>query len=80
MPKNTIGDLRNLMFETLERLMDEEDETMTIEKAETVAKVGQVIVNASKVEVDFMKNVGGGTGTGFIPNELDENGKTKFLS
>lgn len=41
---------------------------MDVEKAQTVANVAQVIVNAAKVELQFVKMVGG-SGTGFIPLE-----------
>ena len=55
--KNKIGDMRNLMFETIEGLLDK-DEPLEIKRAEAVAKVGTVIVNSAKVEVDFMKALG----------------------
>ena len=64
MPKNKIEDLRNLLFETMERLMDEND-PMDIDRANAVGKVGQVIVNSAKVEADFQKQVGG-LGSDFI--------------
>ncbi len=50
--KNKLEDLHTHLFDTLERLLDE-DNPMDLERAETVAKVGQVIVNSAKVEVDF---------------------------
>jgi hypothetical protein len=57
MPKNKIGDLRNLLFETMEKLMDDQD-PMDLDRAKAVAEVGQVIINSAKVEVDFMKQTG----------------------
>lgn len=54
MPKNTSTDLNNLLFETIERLMDEDD-PMDIKRAEAVAKTAQVIVNNAKNELVFMK-------------------------
>jgi hypothetical protein len=66
MPKNKLGDLRNLMFETIERLLDE-DNPMDVQRAKAVANVGSVIVHSAKVEVDFLREVGG-TGSGFIPD------------
>ena len=60
MPKNKIGDLRNLMFETIERLMDDDDEGMDVQKAQAIADVGKVIVDSAKVEVMFLKQVGAG--------------------
>lgn len=79
MPKNKIEDLRNLMFETIERLMDDDDDSMDVKKANVIANVGRVIVESAKVEVDFLRHVGGGTSQ-FLPTDLDEEGKTKFLS
>ena len=64
MPKNKIEDLRNILFETLEKLMDEDD-PMDLERADTIGKVAQVVVNSAKVEVDFIKQTGHG-GSGFI--------------
>ena len=68
MPKNKIEDLRNALFETIERLMDEDD-PMDLDRAESVAKVAQVVVNTAKVEVDFIKHTGHG-GSSFIQNSL----------
>lgn len=64
MPKNKIEDLRNLLFETMEKLMDDDD-PMDLERAEAIGKVGQVIVNSAKVEVDFLKQTGRG-GASFL--------------
>lgn len=49
-----------MLFETMERLLDEDDSSMDLERAETIAKVAQVVVNSAKVEVDFMKITGSG--------------------
>lgn len=68
MPKNKIEDLRNHLFETLEALKDE-DKPMDIERARTVAEVAKVIVESAKVEVAYVKAVGGMCATGFIPDE-----------
>jgi len=56
--KNNIEDLRNHLFETIERLKDK-DEPMELERAKTIADVSQVIINSAKVEVDLLKHVGG---------------------
>ena len=60
MPKNKIEDLRNLLFETMERLMDPDD-PMDIKTATAVGDVAQVIVNSAKVETDFAKITGRGS-------------------
>ena len=63
--QNKIEDLRNHLFDTIERLLDE-DKPFDIDRAKAVCEVGQVIINSAKVEVDFLNKVGG-KGTGFIP-------------
>lgn len=65
MPRNKIEDLRNLLFETLESLNDKDD-PMDLGRADAVAKVSQVLINSAKVEIDFIKAIGGDTSTGFI--------------
>ena len=52
--KNKYEDLKNHLFATLEGLLDEES-PMDIERASAVAKVGQVIVNAAKLEIEARK-------------------------
>lgn len=65
MSKQTIDDLRGMMFETLQALKDKEN-PMEIERAIAIKEVAQVIVNSAKVEVEHMR-IAGGTGSGFIP-------------
>lgn len=62
--KNKIQDLRNHLFETLERLKDEED-PMDIDRALAIAEVGKVIVDSAKAEAAFLKKVNKRSGTGF---------------
>ncbi|MCK5134856.1 MAG: hypothetical protein KAR19_03650 [Bacteroidales bacterium] len=63
--KNKIEDLRNHLFDTIEKLKDGD---MELETAKAVTNAAQTIVNSVKVEVDFIKVLGGaGEGTGFIP-------------
>lgn len=80
MPKNKIDDLRNLLFETIERLMDDDD-SMDVERAKSIADVAQVIVNTAKAEIAFIEAVGADD-TGFMtvkntaePKQLD-NGRS----
>lgn len=57
--KNKISDLRNHLFDTIERLKDpEENDSMTIEKALAIAEIGKVIVDSAKTEVMAMKALG----------------------
>lgn len=67
MPKNKIEDLRNILFETMERLLDPDDE-LDIDRAKTVRDVAQVVVNSAKVEVDFLKVTGGNASSAFMTN------------
>lgn len=63
MPKNKIEDLRNHLFEVIERLKDGDIE---IETAHAITSVADVIVKSAKVEVDFLVKIDG-TGSGFFP-------------
>jgi hypothetical protein len=65
MPKNSMTDLRNHLFEVMEQLKDKE-EPMDIERAKLAIEVGQVLVNSAKVEVDALKVLGGMSETGFF--------------
>lgn len=67
--KNTIEDLRNHLFEVIERLK-EGDESMPLERAETIASVADAIIRSARAEVDFMRVTGGRARTRFI--ELEE--------
>ena len=71
MARNKIEDLRNLLFEQIEKLMDDEsDPEKETARAEAIANLASVIVSSAKVEIDFLKMMGTeGTGTGFIPVE-----------
>jgi len=67
--RNKIQDLRNMLFEQIERLMDDDaDLEIETQRAEAVAQIASVLVQSAKVEVDFLRMVGAeGSGTGFIP-------------
>lgn len=67
MAKNKIEDLRNHLFETIEKLKAGDMDTAT---AKAITDASQSIINSAKVEVDFIKAMGGiGEGSGFIPLE-----------
>lgn len=68
--KNKIEDLRNHLFETIERLKDE-DHPLDLERARAIAEVAQVVINSAKVEVEFLKATGQAKSTGFLPAEED---------
>ena len=67
MAQNKIEDLRNHLFETIEGL---KDGSIDNAKAKSITNAAQSIINSAKVEVEFIKALGGiGEGTGFIPLE-----------
>lgn len=57
MPKNKIEDLRNLMMETIEKLMDPDD-PMDAKNAVAISQLGNVIVNSAKVELQAARAFG----------------------
>lgn len=64
MSKNKLGNLNDLLMQTLQNIVDPEVDVsgnkineMTAEKASSVAKVAQVIVNNAKVQVDAFRLV-----------------------
>jgi hypothetical protein len=59
-----ITELRAELFKALKGLTDK---TMDIDQAKAVADVAQTIINSAKVEVEFLKVIGG-QGSGFIPS------------
>ncbi len=60
--------LRDHLFETLERLKEGDIDIAT---AKAMADVGQVIINSAKIEIDFIKATGSTKDSGFI--KLQEN-------
>jgi hypothetical protein len=58
MAKNSIRDLRDHLFETLEALKDKE-EPMELNRAKVISEVAQTIINSAKVEVDLIKAIDG---------------------
>jgi hypothetical protein len=65
MPKNTMTDLRNHLFEVMEALKDDE-KPMELARAKAVVDVAQVIVNSAKVEVEFLEAIDSSEATGFF--------------
>jgi len=72
MAKNKIQDLRDHLFETIEMLKDEQS-SMTVDKAKTIAEVAQAIINSAKLEIDFIRATDKSDGyypsTGFLDPE-----------
>jgi len=70
--RNRVEDLRNHVFEALERLRDAEgtDEIRNeIQRSKAVAELAQVGVNSARAETEFLKAVQGSQGSGFVPLE-----------
>lgn len=76
--KNRIEDLRDHLFETIERLKDDE-KPIDLERAQAIATVAGKVIDTAKVEVEHLKaidklgirvqtNADGSVGTGFINN------------
>lgn len=76
--KNKIQDLRDHLFATIEGLMDEH-KPLDVERARAVAEVAQTIINSAKVEVDYLRAVGGSVGSGFMPELGEENPKPRRI-
>lgn len=60
MPRNKITDLRNHLFEMLEKLQeaDEKDEDKLkplLDKSKAITGISQQIINSAKLEIDFVK-------------------------
>ena len=58
MAKNSMADLRDHLFETIEALKDTEN-PFDVQRAKAISEVAQVLINTAKVEVDLVKAVGG---------------------
>ena len=65
MPKNTMTDLRNHLFEVMEALKDEE-RPMDIGRAKAVCEAAQVLVDSAKVEVQFLNAIDASEATEFF--------------
>jgi hypothetical protein len=74
--KNKLSDLRNHLFETIERLKDEE-KPMEIDRAKTISDVAQTIINSAKVELRAIELAGADVSSDFL--EISEGGGERFL-
>lgn len=59
--KNKLSDLRDHLFVALENLADADPEKldMAVRKADAVSNVAKVIVDSARVEIDYIRHVGG---------------------
>ncbi|MBD1601150.1 hypothetical protein [Pseudomonas typographi] len=70
--KNKLSDLRDHLFVALENLADAEGEDLekAVKKADAVSNVAKVIVDSARVEVEYMRHVGGlSEGSAFIESK-----------
>jgi hypothetical protein len=65
MPKNTMTDLRNHLFEVMEALKDDEN-PMELDRARAVCQVAGKLIDSAKVEIDFLKEMDASKATGFF--------------
>ncbi len=65
--KNKMQDLRNHLFAALENLADDESK-VDLDRIKAMTEIGKVLVDSAKVEVAFMREVGGSS-TGFIESK-----------
>lgn len=63
--KNTIDDLRNHLFATIEALMDSE-KPMPVDQAKAINQTAQTLINSAKVEVDYLEATGQDSGGSFF--------------
>lgn len=58
MAKNKMTDLRDHLFDVIERLKNPEEETkMDVPTAKAITEAAQVIINTAKLEIDYMQAV-----------------------
>lgn len=78
MPKNKLDDLRNHLFEVIEKLKDGD---INIDTAKAIKGVGDTIINSAKIELQFLqmtKNTG--IKSNFMPLIETTAENTKFLT
>jgi K+-transporting ATPase A subunit len=60
-----INDLRGTLYEAMQLLKEGK---IDVNQAQAISGLGQTIINSAKIELEFIKEVGG-TGSGFIEVE-----------
>lgn len=66
--KNKLQDLRNHLFDTLERLTDAE-KPMEIDRAKAIAQVAGKLIDSAKIEVKYLELTGQENSGEFFPAE-----------
>lgn len=67
MPKS-INDLRDVLFDTLASLRNEE-KPMEIDRAKAISDIAGRLIETAKVECQYVELMGGGRATGFIESD-----------
>ena len=68
--RNKMTDLRNHLFEQIEKIKEAQPEDLTNEneKGKAMTELAKVIVDSAKAEVDFIKVTGIEVGDSFVDN------------
>jgi len=66
---NTIADLREHLFDTLADLRRTE-KPMEVDRAKAICDVAQVVINSAKVEVEYIRAVGGKASPFLLPETI----------
>lgn len=73
MSKNKMENLRNHLFETIERLKDPEEETpMTCETAKEINEVAKTIVETAKIEAKLLMHFESDESQFFYPEKYKQ--------
>jgi hypothetical protein len=85
--RNKMTDVRDLLIIAMEKLANGEEDTvkeedkMTVEKAQQLANLGNVLINSAKVEIDFIKATGRTNGpTDFLGDNENKNSSKQLNS
>ena len=79
--KNKITDLRNHLFEQIEKIKEATPEELQseLEKGKAITELAKVIVDSAKAEVDYCKVTGTVSETDFINSDTN-NSKLKRIA
>ena len=68
MTSKTINDLRGILFDTIEKLRNN-DPNLDLNRAKAISDLSQVIINSAKAETDYIKATQSNIDTGFIVSD-----------
>lgn len=67
--KNTLTDLRNHLFETIEALKDE-DQPMPVERARAISEAAGKVIESGKLELQCLEQLGDRSASKFFDTPL----------